>query len=184
MKRTMMTFLCLSLAGCFGQLDQDTLELIQTQNAITSKVVEFERNQMVMVQSVVTKYFDLAEKSLIEAESRAFLDSRTGAGTDGVPRLFASDSQGTSVAISRKDVEAYVAKLVEARRTLDTKKREWDLICVQWSAVLDQLDASSGATLTSVEQITEAKKSAQKVLEDIVRVIAMIAKTAASFLLV
>lgn len=169
--------------GCFHQLDQDLLELTQTQTAITGKVAEFERNQIAMMDGIINKYFDLAEKAIIEAEAKRFLNERTGVGDDGVERLFATNAAGETVAVSRADVEAYANGLAEARMKLAAKRREWELVRFQWEAVVDQLEASARITLTNVDEITEAKKSAQKVLDDIVNVLAQIARVASTFLL-
>jgi vacuolar-type H+-ATPase subunit I/STV1 len=182
MRHCLVVLVCLvgSLSvGCADQLDKDWYALNQSQHQIVLKVVEYERNQMVMIRSMIEKHFDLAEQAIILKEEKTFLDSRTG--PDG--RLYASDDIGRTVAISRTDVEEFARGAAEARLTLRLKRQEWQANLDRWEEVISKLEESSTTTVETADELLAAKESAQALLDDLVKISTSMGLTAMGFFL-
>lgn len=169
-------------SGCANQLNDDWLALNQTQGAIVSKMLEFERAHMELMKGSIEKTFKLYENEIKRREEAQFLDPRTVV-VDGVERIMVQGPNGDPVAISREDLEKFVDGAIEARALLAVKKAEWNRVFSNWEQLLADVAQSNEVTLQTAKDIHEALESAQKVLDDVTSVVASLtAATAAAFL--
>jgi hypothetical protein len=167
--------------GCANQLNDDWLELSQTQSAIIDKFIEFERAHMNVMKGSIEKTFDLYEKEVARLESSKFFDPRTVVGTDGVARIMEEGEDGTPVAIRREKMEAFVQDVIRARSMLAQKKAEWNTLFNNWEQLLDDVEKSNELTLQTAEDIHAALESAQRILDDATRIAGTIAAITATY---
>lgn len=177
-----MTGALLLGSGCSHELNDTWLELSQTQSAITTKLLDFERTHMALMKGSIEKTFQLYEQEIVFRENVQFLDPRTVV-IDGVERIMVTGPDGQPAAVSRADLEKFVGDAMAARTLLAAKKAEWNHVFAEWERLLADVGTSNQLTLRTAEDIHAALASAQRVLEDVTKVVASLTAVTAGYFL-